>query len=150
HPALTVRAVDASGRANPVYFDTVARVRPEDPSSPLEGRTRFHTELYLLHLVGVPVEEMTPGHRFAARLLFDGLAPFVLLLGVSLFTRPPPRNVLDPFFGKMKTPVQPDPEADALEMGETMRRPDRFDHLKLFPRSSWEFTKWNRLDAVGF
>ncbi len=150
HPALTVRAPDAAGRPTPVYFDTVARVRPEDPASPYEGRTRFHTELYLLRLAGVPVERMSPGHRFAARLLFDGLAPFGLLIGISLCTRPLPRSLLDPFFGKMKTPVAPDPEADQAEMAETLRRPDRFDHLKLFPRSNWEFTKWNRVDTVGF
>ena len=28
--------------------------------------------------------------------------------------------------------------------------PTRYDHTKLFPRSNWEFTKWNKQDAVGF
>lgn len=149
-PSLTVRAEDAVGRAHPVYFDSVARSRPADPASPMEGRTRFHTELYLLHLAGLPVEELSPGHRFAARLLFDGLLPFVLLIGVSLFTRQPASERLDQFFGKMKTPVAPTPELDATEMAETERNPRRFDHLKLFPRSTWEFTKWNRLDTLGF
>ncbi len=150
HPALTVRVDDAQGRPNPVYFESVARLDPQDPASPLEGRTRFHTELFLLNAVGVPVEQLSPGHRFAARLLFDGLSPFVFLILVSLVTRPPPREVLDPFFGKMKTPVAPDPEADANEMAATSRDPHRFDHLKLFPNSAWEFTKWNRLDTWGF
>ncbi len=150
HPALTIRAGDASGRMNPVYFDSVARVRPEDLSSPLQGRTRFHTELYVLNLAGVPVEALSPGHRFAARLLFDGLLPFGLLIGVSLCTRPPPAPRIDQFFGKMKTPLAADPEADMAEMAETVRNPHRFDHLKLFPRSSWEFTKWDRVDTWGF
>jgi solute:Na+ symporter, SSS family len=35
-------------------------------------------------------------------------------------------------------------------MAETHRDPHRHDHLKLFPRSSWEFTKWDRVDGVGF
>ena len=26
----------------------------------------------------------------------------------------------------------------------------RFDHHKLFPNSNWEFTKWDRQDALGF
>jgi hypothetical protein len=28
--------------------------------------------------------------------------------------------------------------------------PARYDDLKLFPRTNWEFTKWNRQDALGF
>jgi hypothetical protein len=50
----------------------------------------------------------------------------------------------------MKTPVAETPELDTLAMAETERNPHRFDHLKLFPRSNWEFTRWNRVDTVGF
>ncbi len=150
HPALTVRVDDASGRSSPVFFDTVARLRPADPDSPLEGRDRFHTELFLLNVVGLPVEKLSPGHRFAARLFFDAITPFVLLIGVSLLTRPPSGPRIDHFFGKMKTPVADTPERDQAEMAATERDPYRFDHLKLFPRSNWEFTRWNRLDTVGF
>ena len=57
---------------------------------------------------------------------------------------------MDLFFGKMKTPVAATPELDAAEMAATARDPQRFDHTKLFPRSSWEFTTWNRVDALGF
>lgn len=149
-PALTVRVPDATGREQPVFFDNVARLRPSDPTSPLEGRDRFHTELYLLDRAGVPVERLTPGHRFAARLMFDALLPFVLLIAVSLVTKAPAREKLDFFFGRMKTPVAATPELDAEAMALTARDPHRFDHLKLFPRSSWEFTKWDRLDTVGF
>jgi hypothetical protein len=46
--------------------------------------------------------------------------------------------------------VEPDPERDAAVMAETRRNPQRYDHLKLFPRSGWEFTKWNRVDTIGF
>ena len=149
-PALTVRVEDAQGRPHAVYFENVARLDPKDPASPLEGRTRFHTELYVLDALGVPVEQLSPGHRFAARLLFDGVTPFALLILVSLVTRPPSRDVLDPFFGKMKTPVAADPEADAAEMAATLRDPHRFDEAKLFRNSAWEFTKWNRTDTWGF
>jgi hypothetical protein len=133
-----------------VYFDSVARRNPADPSSALEGRTRFHTELYLLGRFGLPVEKLSPSHRLAARFFFDGLLPFVLLIGVSLVTRAPPAAGVDQFFGKMKTPVEADPERDAAVMAETIRNPHRFDHQKLFPDTNWEFTKWNRLDTLGF
>lgn len=149
-PALTVRAPDAAGHLQPVYFESVARRNPTDPASALEGRTRFHAELYLLNLAGVPVEKLSPSHRLAARFFFDGLLPFALLIAISLVTRPPPAATLDQFFGKMKTPVAADPDADAAEMAATMRNPHRFDDRKLFPRSAWEFTKWNRVDTLGF
>ena len=149
-PSLTVRAPDAAGRLQPVYFESVARLRPDDPASPLEGRVRFHAELYVLKLAGLSVESLSPGHRFAARLIFNAVLPFALLFGVSLVTRPPPKPMLDQFFGKMKTPVAEDPEDDRAAMQATERDPARFDHLKLFPSSSWEFTRWNRLDAWGF
>ncbi len=150
NPALTVRVEDAAGRRTPVYFDAVARLRPQDPASPLEGRSRLHTELYLLKCVGVPVETMTPGHRLAARFFFDALFPFIWLIGVSLATRPPAEARIRRFFGKMKTPVAETPDLDLREMAKTEQDPHRFDHTKLFPRSSWEFTKWNRVDAIGF
>jgi hypothetical protein len=50
----------------------------------------------------------------------------------------------------MKTPVQFDPEQDKKEVELSLADPSRFDHLKLFPRSNWEFGKWNRQDALGF
>ena len=57
---------------------------------------------------------------------------------------------MDQFYGKMKTPVGATPELEEAGMEETRRNPGRFDHLKLFPRSSWEFCKWDRVDTIGF
>jgi solute:Na+ symporter, SSS family len=50
----------------------------------------------------------------------------------------------------MKTPVATTPELDRLAIEETAANPTRFDHLKLFPRSQWEFCRWTREDALGF
>lgn len=150
HPALTTRTADEAGRFSAIYFDSVVRTDPADPMSLLEGRGRFHTELVLLDALGLDMEQLPGSTRYAARLFTAVLLPFVLLILVSWCTRPPPAERTAHFFGKMKTPVDPDPAADAHAMAETIRNPHRFDHLKLFPRSSWEFTKWNRVDAVGF
>jgi hypothetical protein len=150
HPALVARSQDAQGRPVPVFFDAVVRVRPEDPASPLEGRGRFHLELYVLRVAGMDIEAMQPSNRFAARFFFDAISPFLFLFGLSWLTRSPPRERVDRFYGKMKTPVAATAALDADAMAETERAPHRFDHLKLFPHSSWEFTKWNRVDAIGF
>lgn len=152
HPALVeVSPVGTTGgRTEAVFFNKVVRSRPEDPTSALEGRERFHVELYLLDLVGVDMANVSPSGRFAARFFFDALFPFALLLLVSLFTRPAPQAHVDQFYGKMKTPVGATPEIEAREMAETLRNPNRFDHHKLFPGTSWEFTRWDRVDAIGF
>ena len=49
-----------------------------------------------------------------------------------------------------KTPVAKTLEDDAQEVELSYANPTRFDHLKLFPGSNWEFTRWDRTDALGF
>jgi hypothetical protein len=149
-PALTVEAVHLD-RPVPVYFERVVREVAEDPSSPRRGQGRFHKELWVLSRVGVEVTALTPSGRNAARFLYDGLFPFVVLALVSRFTRRPDRRRTDLFFGKMKTPVGATPELEVAGMAATAENPGRFDDTKLLGRdSNWEFTKWNRVDAVGF
>jgi hypothetical protein len=50
----------------------------------------------------------------------------------------------------MKTPVAASQELDLAAMEETRKNPARFDHLKLLPGTSWEFLKWDKVDAIGF
>lgn len=150
HPALTGRAVDEVGRFSPVFFESVVRSLADDPTSALVGRGRMHTELILLRAVGVPVAEFSPSNRFAARLFFAALLPFVLLVGLSLVTKLPEPARIARFYGKMKTPVGATEEEEAAALAATTRDPQRFDQRKLFPRSSWEFTRWDRVDTIGF
>jgi len=150
-PALVV-LVESSAHARPeaVYFESVVHTRPGDLTSPREGRGRFHSELYLLHLAGFDLASVSASTRFTVRFLFSGLVPFVFLLVVSLFTRGPPRGIVDQFYGKMKTPVGATPPLEEAGMAETRRDPRRFDHTKLWPNSAWELTKWDRADTLGF
>jgi energy-coupling factor transporter transmembrane protein EcfT len=50
----------------------------------------------------------------------------------------------------MKTPIAPTLEDDAKEVEMSYANPARYDDRKLFPQSTWEFTKWDRQDALGF
>jgi solute:Na+ symporter, SSS family len=149
-PALVREVQLEDGRTSAVFFESVVRSDPDDPLSPRMGKGRLHLELYTLSLVGLDIETLSPSGRNAARYLYDAVFPFLVLILVSLFTRPPERGRTDRFFGKMKTPVGATPEQEAAAMRETLANPHRFDQTKLFPGSSWEFTKWNRVDAVGF
>ncbi len=151
HPTLVTRVTDDAGRLQAVYFESVARIRADDPSRALEGRGRLHLELVALKALGFPIENMTGSGRFAARLFFDAILPFVLLIGLSLVTRPPPPERVNQFFGRMKTPVGATPEIEAADLEETRLHPTRFNHTKLLgPDSSWEFGKWDRVDTLGF
>lgn len=133
-----------------VFFDKVSRIDAHDPRSPLEGMGRFNVEILILQCVGVPVQNFNKAQLVAARWLFDGLVPFLLLIGLSYLTPPPHRQVIDRFYAKMKTKVVADFEEDKQELALSYADPARFDHLKLFPRSNWEFTRWTRNDIIGF
>ncbi len=150
HPELTVRVTGVTGNPLPVYFENVTRLDPTDPQSPLVGSGRLHIELLMARLVGIDPTAMTNAGRFGTRMLVDAITPFFFLVVVSLFTRPPARERVDQFYGRMKTPVGATPELEAAALAETRARPGRFDDTKLFPRSNWEFTKWDREDTVGF
>jgi hypothetical protein len=147
---MSAKAEDVRGGAAPLYFDSVAPTVSDDPSAMPVGRGRFNFELYLLSCAGLHVRELSAGGILAAQLFFDGLFPFAVLIGVSWLTSSTAPDLVDRFYGKMKTPVGATPELEKEAIEETMRYPSRFDHLKLFPRSDWEFCRWTREDAVGF
>jgi SSS family solute:Na+ symporter len=132
------------------FFERVARVDPSDPTSPKEGIGRFNVEVWLISLLGVPVQNFPPAGLRCTRWLFDGLLPFVMLLFFSFFTpRADPLRVAR-FQAKMKTPVAPTPELDHEEVEKSYAEPSRFDYTKLMPGTNWEFTKWTRKDYLGF
>jgi hypothetical protein len=135
----------------PVFFEEgVARLAPNDPNSPLEGLGRFNIEVYLVHLLGVDVRKFTPAMLLTTRLLVNISLPFCLLFGISLATKPGDPALVARFHARMKTPVGRTPAEDHEAVLESYANPARFDHTKLFPKSNWEFTKWNRTDSLGF
>jgi solute:Na+ symporter, SSS family len=147
---ITDRSSNGHAELAPLYFDTLVPASPDGAASGPVGRGRFNFELYLLKCVGLKVERLSAGGILAAQFFFDAFFPFAVLIGVSYVTPRTAAARVNRFYGKMKTPVGASPEIDRLEMEETAAHPSRFDHLKLFPRSQWEFCRWTREDAVGF
>ncbi|MBI5693526.1 MAG: sodium:solute symporter family protein [Verrucomicrobia bacterium] len=134
-----------------VYFEEgVVRVDPNDPSSPKTGKGLFRTEVFLLKLLGVDVAGFNPAQLLTTRYLVDAFIPIALLIAVSLVTKPTDPQRVARFYARMKTPVAKTLELDATEVAASYAQPGRFDHLKLFPHSNWEFTKWDKVDALGF
>ncbi len=134
-----------------VYFeDGLARIDPTNPQSPKEGVGRFNTEIYLLALLGLKLSTWTPAQLLTARYLVDSLVPFVLLIAVSLLTKPTDPNRVNRFYARMQTPVGATPEEDVREVEKSYQDTHRFAYQKLFPGSAWEFMKWERVDVIGF
>jgi SSS family solute:Na+ symporter len=131
-------------------FLTVALIVVEPLGARATGNENFSAGAWLLRHSGLAPEGCGPGGLLAAQFFFDAIFPFTVLMGVSLVTSPPPAVKVDQFFGKMKTPVGADRELDAMAMEATRQNPRRFEGNKLFRSSSWEFTKWDRVDAGGF
>ena len=150
---LTQMSTAPGGSPVPVYFSKVVRVRANDPASPLVaagGLNRFNVECWLLGKAGVDVAALSKTQRVTLQFFFDGLFPFVVLIIASLLTRASDPGRVAQFYGRMKTPVGDTPELEAAALAETQRNPARFDATKLFPRSAWEFCRWDRVDTVGF
>ncbi|HUR57646.1 MAG TPA: hypothetical protein VM029_08045 [Opitutaceae bacterium] len=134
-----------------VFFEEgVVRIDPKDLTSPKTGKGLFRSEVYLLKLLGFDVAGFNSAQLLTTRYLVDGLLPMVILVVVSLLTRPADPARVARFYARLKTPVGATPEEDAAAVEASYADPSRYDHQKLFPKSNWEFTKWNRQDAVGF
>ncbi len=143
---LTVRTEPVS-----VFFEEgVVRLNPEDPNSPKTGRGLFRAEVWLISLLGVDVAGFSSAQLMTTRYLVDALLPILILVVVSLLTQPADPARVAKFYARMKTPVGKTLEEDAQEVEASYANPTRYDHTKLFPGTNWEFTKWNRQDALGF
>lgn len=118
-----------------------------------QGQTKglgvLKVELVALDWLGWDLRRNSYALNETLTFVFRILVPFAVLMLVALCTRPEEEGRLDQFYGKMRTPVVGTAADDAREIALTRANPRRHDHLKLFPRTNWEFRKWNRHDWVG-
>ena len=113
------------------------------------GKGMLKVELVFLDVLGWDLSRNSYSLNETLMAVFRVVIPFGVLMLVASFTRPHEKLHLDRFYGKMRTAVNSDHEADARQMELTYENPARFDHLKMFPNSNWEFRKWNRRDWIG-
>ncbi|MFC1650605.1 sodium:solute symporter [Candidatus Latescibacterota bacterium] len=129
-------------------FWTKGITRGEDGS--LVGGGTLNTELLMLDKLGFDLTENSHALNQTIRIIIRTILPFLVLVVAAFLTKPDDKKRLDRFFVKMKTVVIQDRKADAEELEKSYAQPRRFDHLKLFQGSNWEFDKWDRVDSVGF
>ena len=114
------------------------------------GSGMINLELVLIDKLGFQLEDNPYALNETIRVIIRTFTPFLILILLSLVTRPDNKDLLDKFYAKMKTKVSADVEKDKMEMELSLKNPHRFDHKKLFPNSNWEFYKWNKEDTLGF
>ncbi len=114
-----------------------------------EGTFRFDMLIYD-KLLGIDLTKVRNATLMTLDLPFKIIAPFLVMIIASLLTRPNNREALDRLYVKMKTPVDPDPEADKAEMEKSYRDPSRFDSNKLFPGTNLEVQRPRKIDFWGF
>lgn len=133
-----------------IYFERIVREDPADPASVRVGRGRFQAEVWCLSLLGFDFSTCSKAQLVATRFYFTAIFPFLLLFLLSLVTKPVARGVLDRFYGKLHTPVQPTPEEDVAAVEHAALHPEEFESKKLLPGSSWEMLRPGRIDWLGF
>ncbi len=114
------------------------------------GKGYLKVELIALDKMGWDLSSNSYSLNETLTFLFRIIFPFLILMLVAFFTKPIEKERLDQFYGKLLTPVVGETsEEDDREMALTRANPTRFNHLKIFPGSNWEFRKWNREDWTG-
>ncbi|MEI6141841.1 MAG: sodium:solute symporter family protein [Mariniphaga sp.] len=119
------------------------------PDQKATGKGYLKVELIALDYLGWDLSKNSYSLNETLTFLFRIIIPFLVLMLVAFFTQPEDKKRLDLFYGKMLTPVVGSHADDEREMALTQANPSRFDHLKIFSGSNWEFRKWNREDLVG-
>ncbi len=133
-----------------ILFEQVARIDPSDPDSPKVGIGRFQAEVWVLSWFGIDFTHFKKSQLVATRFFFDALFPIVLLVILSVVTKPVDDNSMNRFFAKMHTPVQPTAEEEEKAIEASFNNPEEAEKRKLFPGSQWELMKPSRLDYIGF
>lgn len=131
--------------SDPIFFE-----RMTETDGTRKGEGMFRANIWLLDKVGFDFIGWSKAGIGTAAFLFDAIVPFLLLIIVSLFTRPNSQEVLHDFYARINTPAVEDPEEDARLVREKIENPQLVEENKLFPGTNIEFWKPTRFDILGF
>ena len=138
-----------ASRERSIYWDGIKAERLENGELVKSGKGLLRVEMVMLSLAGVPLENLSYPMLETLRFMMKFALAFLPFLIVARLTRPMDKDLLDFFYGRLRTPAVADRELDAAEMELTRADPQRFDHLKMFPNSNFEFSKWDRYERKG-
>ena len=117
---------------------------------PVRGKGRFRVDFLLYDLLGMDLTKMSNAALETLRLPTRVILPFVVVILLSLVTPRIDKQQLDRFYVKMKTPVDPNPQADEREMEISYEDPARFNNKRLLPLSGLEIHRPKLSDIAAF
>jgi SSS family solute:Na+ symporter len=117
----------------------------------LEARGYMYPELILLQSIGFDLSKLPYSLVETIRMMIRLITPFIILIFVSLITRPNNDLSTTHFFLKMRTRVRGfGPEQDMADVKNAIDNPEKTKEVLLFPNSQLEVYKWNKQDTYGF
>jgi len=116
----------------------------------LVGSGYLYLELILLEKLGFNLAANPYALNETIRILIRLIFPFVILIIISLLTRPDEGKQLERFFVKMRMRTLRDREQDEAQLEKAYASPDSTKAMLLFPDTSLEIYRWNRQDFLGF
>ncbi len=132
----------------PVLFENIEETN--DATIRRYGSGKIYPNLLALHMTGIDLRHLSRSGLMTLSYALDVIMPFLLMLLISIFTRPVKADILNRFYSKFHTPVQVDDIKDEAEVKRSIQNPHRFEQEKLFPGSSWEIMKPSRTVYLGF
>ena len=114
------------------------------------GEGSLKLNLLFYKPLGIDLAKQSTSSLNALELIPKIVMPFLVMIIASLFTTRNSDEALDRYYAKMKTPVDPDPEADTRKLEAAYADPSTCERVKLLPGSSLEFQKPTTEDIVGF
>lgn len=120
------------------------------PEVRFRGEGNLRLDFLLYQWLGLDLAKLSAATLSTLELPPKIISPFLVMILVSWMTRPVRREVLDRYYAKMKTPVDPDPAADQQQLEAAYQNPQLLEHKKLWPGSSLEFQRPTTSDWVGF
>ena len=121
-----------------------------DENGQIRGNGMLSLELIALDKLGYNLSKNPYALNETLRVLIRVAVPFIVVFILSYITRSDDKAMLDRFFVKMKTEVLPDKEKDEKHIAMSYSNPSRYDHLRMFPKTQLEITKWSKVDILGF
>ena len=136
----------------PVKIDehTVRTILRYPEGTRLKGNGNFQLDYLLYQLFGVDLTAKSNAMLDTLSLPPKIVTPFLVMILFSLFTRRNNKEALDRYYAKMKTPVDPDPKIDEVNLKSAYANVAELESKKLFPGSDLEIQKPTRADLIGF
>ncbi|WP_372898527.1 sodium:solute symporter [Stieleria sp.] len=130
--------------------DGAASILTQRRTGQLQGEGTFKLDFVLYHYIGIDLANVSKATLETLRLPTRVLLPFLVLIVASFLTPRTSESVLDRYYAKMKTEVDPDPETDRRNLEESYSNPKRFEDRRLFPGTDIEALRPRKSDVYGF